>query len=152
MNTSQLTTTFEQDLQRLAKLGGPELVAAVNRLEELMIPILQQRMLEQFATLVTEYNQAKNSQELELRVSPDQIHLVSQQTNANTPAETLGDLDARFALRLPSLLKDRIDTLAASEGISTNSWVVRTPNSATATRPAHTQSPFGQTLRGRGQS
>lgn len=152
MNTSQLTTTFEQDLQRLAKLGGPELVAAVNRLEELMIPILQQRMLEQFATLVTEYNQAKNSQELELRVSPDQIHLVSQQTNASTPAETLGDLDARFALRLPSLLKDRIDILAASEGISTNSWVVRTLNSATTIRPAHTQSPFGQTLRGRGRS
>jgi predicted HicB family RNase H-like nuclease len=152
MNISHLTTTFEQDLQRLAKLGGPDMVAVVERLGELMIPILQQRMLEQFGALVTEYNQLKNREELELRVANNQIHMVSQATEPEPTAETIGDLDARFALRLPSMLKERIDAHATAEGMSTNSWVVRTLNTATTTRPTHTQSPFGQTLRGRGRS
>ena len=157
MKTSQLTHQFAHDLHSLAQLGGPELIAAVEKLGVLMIPILQQRMLEQMTTLVTEYNQARNSSELELRIGIDSIHLVAEQAAPQPTTESIGDLDARFALRLPSDLKERIDALANSEGISTNSWVVRTLNYATTPRPPVPPAPpmspvFGQTLRGRGRS
>lgn len=152
MNTSHFTNQFTQDLQRLATLGGPELESAAERLGALMIPILQQRMLEQFGALVTEYNQAKNRNELELRVANNEIHIVSQAANPEPAAEAIGDLDARFALRLPSDLKTRIDAMATVEGISTNSWVVRTLSTATVSRSAHTYHTVGQTLRGRGRS
>lgn len=157
MKTSHLTHQFAHDLHSLAQLGGPELVTAVEKLGVLMIPIVKQRMLEQMASLVAEYNQARTSTELELRVGVDTIVLVAEAAPPPPSNESIGDLDARFALRLPSDLKDRIDALATAEGISTNSWVVRTLNTATTARtpfpPTPPQPPlFGQTLRGRGRS
>jgi hypothetical protein len=81
------------------------------------------------------------------------LQLVTPQL-APTTTEPIGELDARFALRLPTDLKERIDQLAGAEGISANTWMIRTLSTA-ATNPSPTQHGhfrIGSTMRGRGKS
>lgn len=153
MKTSHYLARIHSDLLSLGQLGGPEMIAMTERLIPAMSPILQQRLVEQIALLVAEHNQLAGAIVLELRMTPDELQLVTPQL-APTTTEPIGELDARFALRLPTDLKDRIDQLASAEGISANTWMIRTLSTA-ATNPSPTQHGhfrIGSTMRGRGKS
>ena len=153
MNTSHYLTRIHSDLISLGQLGGPEMAQMTERLISAMSPILQQRFIEQIALLVAEHNQSMGAVVLELRMAPDELQLVAPQPNQPV-SEPIGDLDARFALRLPTELKERIDQFASNEGISANTWMIRTLN-ATVTQPAVSQRGsfgIGSTIRGRGKS
>ncbi len=153
MNTSHYIARIHSDLLSLGQLGGPEMIAITERLLPAMSPILQQRLVEQITLLVAEHNQLAGAIVLELRMTPDELQLVTPQL-APTTTEPIGELDARFALRLPTDLKDRIDQLAGAEGISANTWMIRTLSTA-ATTPSPTQHGhfrIGSTMRGRGKS
>ncbi len=153
MNTSHYIARIHSDLLSLGQLGGPEMIAITERLLPAMSPILQQRLVEQITLLVAEHNQLAGAIVLELRMTPDELQLVTPQL-APTTTEPIGELDARFALRLPTDLKERIDQLAGAEGISANTWMIRTLSTA-ATNPSPTQHGhfrIGSTMRGRGKS
>ena len=153
MNTSHYIARIHSDLLSLGQLGGPEMIAITERLLPAMSPILQQRLIEQIALLVAEHNQFMGAVVLELRMTPDELQLIAPQPNQPV-SEPIGDLDARFALRLPTELKDRIDQFASNEGISANTWIIRTLNTAVA-QPATSQRGsfgIGSTIRGRGKS
>jgi predicted HicB family RNase H-like nuclease len=153
MNTSHYLARIHSDLLSLGQLGGPEMIAMTERLLPAMSPILQQRLVEQITLLVAEHNQLAGAIVLELRMTPDELQLVTPQL-APTTTEPIGELDARFALRLPTDLKERIDQLAGAEGISANTWMIRTLSTA-ATNPSPTQHGhfrIGSTMRGRGKS
>jgi hypothetical protein len=153
MNTSLYLARIHSDLLSLGQLGGPEMIALTERLLPAMSPILQQRLVEQITLLVAEHNLLAGAIVLELRMTPDELQLVTPQL-APTTTEPIGELDARFALRLPTDLKERIDQLAGAEGISANTWMIRTLSTA-ATNPSPTQHGhfrIGSTMRGRGKS
>jgi hypothetical protein len=153
MNTSHYLARIHSDLLSLGQLGGPEMIALTERLLPAMSPILQQRLVEQITLLVAEHNLLAGAIVLELRMTPDELQLVTPQL-APTTTEPIGELDARFALRLPTDLKERIDQLAGAEGISANTWMIRTLSTA-ATNPSPTQHGhfrIGSTMRGRGKS
>ena len=153
MNTSHFLARIHSDLVSLGQLGGPEMAQMTERLLPAMSPILQQRLIEQIALLVAEHNQFMGAVVLELRMTPDELQLIAPQPN-QPGSEPIGDLDARFALRLPTELKDRIDQFASNEGISANTWIIRTLNTAVA-QPATSQRGsfgIGSTIRGRGKS
>lgn len=153
MNTSHYLARIHSDLLSLGQLGGPEMIAMTERLIPAMSPILQQRLVEQITLLVAEHNQLAGAIVLELRMTPDELQLVTPQL-APTTTEPIGELDARFALRLPTDLKERIDQLAGAEGISANTWMIRTLSTA-ATNPSppqHGHYRIGSTMRGRGKS
>lgn len=153
MNTSHYLMRLHSDLKSLGQLGGPEMAQMTERLISAMSPILQQRFIEQIALLVAEHNQSMGAVVLELRMAPDELQLVAPQPSQPV-SEPIGDLDARFALRLPTELKERIDQFASNEGISANTWMIRTLN-ATVTQPAVSKRGsfgIGSTIRGRGKS
>jgi hypothetical protein len=153
MNTSLYLARIHSDLLSLGQLGGPEMIALTERLLPAMSPILQQRLVEQITLLVAEHNLLAGAIVLELRMTPDELQLVAPQPSQPV-SEPIGDLDARFALRLPTELKERIDQFASNEGISANTWMIRTLSTA-ATNPSPTQHGhfrIGSTMRGRGKS
>ncbi len=124
MNISNFLSTVKADLIRIIRLGGPELTQKGEEIGEAMAPALQHRLIEQVTMLIAEYNQQQGRDALALQLTPDEVMLVDRGVAQVTP-EPIGDLDARFALRLPADLKERIDQRAAQEGISANSWMVR---------------------------
>jgi predicted DNA binding CopG/RHH family protein len=124
MNISHYLTTIKADLLRIIRLGGPELTQKGEEIGEAMAPALQHRLIEQVTVLVAEYNQRQGRDALALQLTPDEMELVDRGVAQVNP-EPIGELDARFALRLPADLKERIDQRAAQEGISANSWMVR---------------------------
>ena len=148
MNTSHLLNSLERDLQNLGRLGSPELSEMTERLAAAAAPMVQQRFIEQLTLIIAEYNQHHPDASIDLRVAPDEIQLVPVH-QATPTSEPIGELDARFALRLPTELKDRIDAKASQEGISTNSWIVRSLTHVLQQRPLRE---IGNTLRGRGRS
>lgn len=153
MNTSHYLMRLHSDLISLGQLGGPEMAQMTERLMPAMSPILQQRLIEQIALLVAEHNQLAGALVLELRMTPDELQLVAPQPSQPV-SEPIGDLDARFALRLPTELKERIDQFASNEGISANTWIIRTLNAAVAQPTVSQRGSFGigSTIRGRGKS
>lgn len=124
MNISNFLSTIKADLMRIIRLGGSEFVEKGEMIGEAMAPAMQQRLIEQVTMLVSEYNQQQGRDALALQLTPDEIVLVDRGVVQAAP-EPIGELDARFALRLPADLKERIDQRAAQEGISANSWMVR---------------------------
>jgi len=124
MNISNFLSTVKADLIRIIRLGGPELTQKGEEIGEAMAPALQHRLIEQVTMLIAEYNQQQGRDALALQLTPDEMMLVDRGV-AQVTLEPIGELDARFALRLPADLKERIDQRAAQEGISANSWMVR---------------------------
>lgn len=160
MNISTFLTTVKADLLRIIRLGGPELTQKGEEIGEAMAPALQHRLIEQVTLLIAEYNQQQGRDALALQLTPDEIVIVDR-GGAQVAPEPIGELDARFALRLPADLKERIDQRAAQEGISANSWIVRVLSQEIQQQqrgPAHTapvemgKMGIGSKLRGRGRS
>jgi predicted DNA binding CopG/RHH family protein len=159
MNISHYLTTVKADLLRIIRLGGPELTQKGEEIGEAMAPALQHRLIEQITMLIAEYNQQQGRDALALQLTPDEMVLVDRGVAQVTP-EPIGDLDARFALRLPADLKERIDQRAAQEGISANSWMVRVLSQEIQQQRGSTHTPrvemgrigIGSKLRGRGRS
>jgi len=159
MNISRYLTTVKADLLRIIRLGGPELTQKGEEIGEAMAPALQHRLIEQVTVLVAEYNQRQGRDALALQLTPDEMELVDRGVAQVNP-EPIGELDARFALRLPADLKERIDQRAAQEGISANSWMVRVLSQEIQQQRGSTHTPpvemgrigIGSKLRGRGRS
>ena len=148
MNTSHLLNSLERDLQNLGRLGSPELIDMTERLAAAAAPMVQQRFIEQLTLIIAEFNQRHPEASLDLRIAPDEVQLIPLTTRSE-PSQPIGELDARFALRLPTDLKEHIDERASQEGISTNSWIVRALSNSLQLRPLRD---IGHTLRGRGRS
>jgi hypothetical protein len=159
MNISNFLSTVKADLIRIIRLGGPELTQKGEEIGEAMAPALQHRLIEQVTMLIAEYNQQQGRDALALQLTPDEMMLVDRGV-AQVTLEPIGELDARFALRLPADLKERIDQRAAQEGISANSWMVRVLSQEVQPQrgPVHTapvemgKMGIGSKLRGRGRS
>lgn len=160
MNISNFFSTVKADLIRIIRLGGPELTQKSEEIGEAMAPTLQHRLIEQVTMLIAEYNQQQGRDALALQLTSDEMVLVDRGV-MQTPPEPIGELDARFALRLPADLKERIDQRAAQEGISANSWIVRVlsqevqPQQSARTggiRVEVGKFEVGNKLRGRGRS
>lgn len=156
MNISTFLTTVKADLLRIIRLGGPELTQKGEEIGEAMVPTMQHRLIEQVTMLIAEYNQQQGRDALALQLTPDEIVIVDR-GGAQVAPEPIGELDARFALRLPADLKERIDQRAAQEGISANSWMVRVlsqeiQQQQSARKVELGKFEVGNKLRGRGRS
>lgn len=156
MNISTFLTTVKADLLRIIRLGGPELTQKGEEIGEAMAPTMQHRLIEQVTMLIAEYNQQQGRDALALQLTPDEIVIVDRGV-AQVAPEPIGELDARFALRLPADLKERIDQRAAQEGISANSWMVRVlsqeiQQQQSARKVELGKFEVGNKLRGRGRS
>ena len=113
------------DIKALGKLGGPELESAVSRLIPTLAPVLRTRLLEALTEVAGELREQLPGAHLEARVQGDDIELLYVE-DGSVIRENPADLNARITLRLPEDLKSRIESAATKEGISLNSWLLKT--------------------------
>ncbi|MEI7540712.1 MAG: toxin-antitoxin system HicB family antitoxin, partial [Actinomycetes bacterium] len=104
------------------------------------------RLLEALTEIAEELKDEIPGAHLEARVQGDDIELVYVE-DGSVIRENPSDLNARITLRLPEDLKSRIENAATKEGISLNSWLLKTSD-----RNSFSVSIGKRQLKGKGKS
>lgn len=125
MQIDGLIQALREDLVRVAALGDEQTSRAADLLSVAIEASLGRRIQDALAEAALELNDQLESAHVELRVAGRdlQLVLVREAAEPEAPADTA--LDARITLRLPEDLKRRVEEAASRDGISVNTWIVR---------------------------
>ncbi len=127
MDTTPFIDAIRGDLQ--AVTAGDESAAGVaERLSRALESSLHLRLLDAMGEAALELSDQLRSGHVEVRLAGRDVQLVLIDALAPEPEPALRDEEggtARLTLRMPDALKGRVEEAAASEGVSTNAWLVR---------------------------
>jgi len=151
MLTSEFWGKVHQGLTSLGELGGAEAAALAERLAAALEPVAQAAFLESVDALVQEYN-LRHGKALAVTISADDVQISPLADGSDAVAPPLGDLTARFALRLSDDLKSRFEEAASASGMSANAWILRTIDKSLRSDGTTTSTPGRHQMRGRGRS
>ncbi len=114
------------DLQAAGSLGDEAVAQAAQRLSEALQGSARLRLLDLLSEATLEISDQLPSGHVEIRLAGQEPSLVYVEERESTePAPADDGLTARITLRLPEALKIGIDTAAAREGLSANTWLIR---------------------------
>ena len=150
MQTSWFTETLRSDLEAVGSMGSDKAMKVADRMITVALPLAKARMLEAMSMALAELSASLGVERIDLRVSGDDVTFVPAEATVEPRTVDAAAEQARFSLRLPDELKGRIDTRAAVEGISTNTWIVRALDSAVGRGGPH--SPRNRRLSGFGHT
>jgi len=129
MELSPLIESIREDLAVDAELGDEHVRNAADRLGRALESALRVRLLDALTIAAHELSAQLGSASVELRLAGDTAQLVVIGAEPEPEPETATVADdegtARLTLRLPERLKTRAERAAATEGMSTNAWLVR---------------------------
>ncbi len=153
MDTTPFLEAIRGDLQ--AVTAGDESAAVVaERLSRALESSLQLRLLDAMGEAALELSDQLPSGHVEVRLAGRDVQLVVVDAAEPEPEPAGRDDDggtARLTLRMPDTLKGRLEHAAASEGISTNAWLVRAIT-RTLERPSGGKRRIGSRITGYAQS
>ena len=140
MQIDGLTQALREDLVRVAALGDENTARAADLLSVAIEASLGRRMQDALAEAALELNDQLESAHVELRVAGRdlQLVLVREDSASSEPADEA--FSARITLRLPESLKQRVESSAAREGTSVNTWLVQALQRAVESRRPSTGS------------
>jgi hypothetical protein len=147
MDLTPYLETLRADLAAAAAPGGPETTRAAELLGHSLEASARLALLEALSDAAAEITTELQDASVEVRLRGRSADFVVNQTvvepEVAAPGPNLegGDL-TRLTLRMPESLKVHVEQVAAAEGISVNSWLVRAVTVA-ATHPAGFPPPPG---------
>jgi hypothetical protein len=128
---------LQSDLAEIAALGDEATAQAAQRLSLALRSSVGLRMLDALTEAALELSAQIPTGHVEVRLAGQDPTLVFVAEQEAEPPAAEDDQSARITLRLPESLKARLDTAAAREGVSVNTWLVRALSRAVASpRPA----------------
>jgi HicB family len=149
MEMARFVAGLEADLAAVAAVGDDETAAAAERLIQAIRGSAGLRLLDVLGQAALEVSEQLPAGHVEVRLSGQDPALVYVGEPETEPESAPDDgLTARITLRLPEALKVSLESAAAREGISVNSWLVRAISRSTAPRVQRS----GNRLRGFAQS
>jgi len=116
---------LREDLGRVASLGDEATAHVAQILSEAIESSLARQLQDILAEAALELNAQLDSGHVEVRIAGREPELVFVSDDASAPDAVDEAFSARITLRLPESLKQRIDTAAAREGASVNTWLVQ---------------------------
>ena len=123
---------LREDLVRVAALGDESTSRAAELLSLALESSLGRRI--QDALAEAELNDQLESAHVELRVAGHDLQLVLVREDGTVPEQADEAFSARITLRLPESLKQRVESAAAREGASVNTWLVQALQRAVESR------------------
>jgi len=137
MNLSPYLDLLRRDLLAAAAPGGPDVTRAAELLSGALDASARLSLLEALSEAAAEITTRLSTASVEVRLRGRDADLVVTDLPVPEPAvppaaataPDSGDL-ARITLRLPDSLKEQVERIAGTEGISVNSWLVRAIGSA----------------------
>lgn len=126
MQMAQFIEALQEDLRELGLIGGEDLANAVDRLGKSVAQSARLRLIDALAQAALELSQQLPNGHVDVRVAGQDPELVFVEEAASETFTATGDGEhARITLRLPEPLKAAIESSAASEGVSVNTWLIR---------------------------
>jgi len=125
MQIDGIIQALQEDLGRVAALGDESTSRAAELLSAAIESSLGRRFQDALAEAALELNDQLESSHVELRVAGHDLQLVLVREDGTVPEQADEAFSARITLRLPESLKQRVESAAAREGASVNTWLVQ---------------------------
>ena len=125
MQIDGLIQALREDLVRVAALGDEKTSRAADLLSVAIEASLGRRIQDALAEAALELNDQLESAHVELRVAGRDLQLVLVREDGTVREQADEAFSARITLRLPESLKQRVESAAAREGASVNTWLVQ---------------------------
>jgi hypothetical protein len=140
METARFVEKLERDLVSVAALGDDAVAEAAERLIQALRGSAGLRLMEALGEAALEISAQLPNGHVEVRlVGPDpELVYVPEEPVEPAPAPEEEGLAARITLRLYDSLKRELEAAAARDGVSLNTWLVRTLSRSTAPPPRRT--------------
>jgi hypothetical protein len=146
---SLVVESLRGDVQAVGELGDETVAQVAERIAAVLSRSVPGVVLDLLSQAAAELSPELPAGRVEVRVSGDDVDLAyvgEEPVAASAEGDADGELSARITLRLSEGLKLRVEQAAAAEGMSVNSFIVRTLDRGT-TQGART-SRGGTRLRG----
>ncbi len=135
MQITPFVDALQRDLAAVAAAGDAEASEIVRRFSAALDASARLRLLEAVSQAANELTAQLPGGRVEVRLAGSDPSLVYVE-EARLPSPSLEDgLTARISLRLPETLKAGVDSAAARDGISVNSWIVQALGRSVEDRP-----------------
>ena len=133
---------IREDLANTARIGDEATAEAANRLSDALGATLHLRLLDLLGEAALEIAGQLGTARVEVRLAGREPELVVVMEEADDSIQVAAgeEYSGRITLRLPETLKASVEAAAASEGISTNAWLVRSIARMLDRRPHATRS------------
>lgn len=152
MQIDGLIQALREDLLRVAALGDENTSRAADLLTVAIESSLGRRIQDALAEAALELNDQLESSHVELRVAGHDLQLVLVREDGTLPEQADEAFSARITLRLPESLKQRVESAAAREGASVNTWLVQALQRSVESRSHRSSSSSRNRLTGYGRS
>jgi len=150
MKMSLLVDGVRADVVSVGELGDEVVAEVAERIADLLGRSLPARILELLSDVAAEVSAELPEGRVEIRVAGDDVGLAYVEDTRVAGGESeAGDLTARITLRLSEGLKTRVEEGAGREGVSVNTFIVRTLERGSSTNRYRT-SRGGKRLHGYG--
>ena len=125
MQIDGLIQALREDLVHVAALGDESTSRAADLLSVAIEALIGRRIQNVLAEATLELNDQLDTAHVEVRIAGRdlQLVLVREDGTAREPVDEA--FSARITLRLPESLKQRVESAAAGEGASVNTWLVQ---------------------------
>ena len=134
MQIDGVIQALREDLVRVAALGDETTSRAADLLSVAIEASLGRRIQDALAEAALELNEQLESAHVEVRVAGRDLQLVLVREDGTVPEPADEAFSARITLRLPESLKQRVESSAAREGASVNTWLVQALQRAVESR------------------
>ena len=127
MQLQRYVDALKADLTAVAELGDDATAQAATRLVVSLQASIGLRLLDALSEAALELTDRLPSGHVEVRLAgqdPELIFVGDEPETASAAAAEDGHT-ARISLRLPETLKTAVESAAAREGVSVNTWIVR---------------------------
>src|ERR1051325_8746488 len=125
MQIDGLIQALREDIVRVAAVGDESTSRAANLLSVAIEASLGRRIQDVRAQAALELNDQLESAHVEVRIAGHDLQLVLVREDGTTPEPVDEAYSARITPRLPESLKQRVESSAAREGASVNTWLVQ---------------------------
>ena len=116
---------LREDLVRVAALGDESTSRAADLLSVALEASVGRRIQDVLAEAALELNAQLDGAHVEVRIAGRDPELVLVREDGSAPEPVDEAFSARITLRLPESLKQRVESSAAREGASVNTWLVQ---------------------------
>jgi hypothetical protein len=150
MKMSQAIEGFRSDVSAVGELGDETVAEVADRIAAMLVRSASSRILDLLSEAASELSAELPEGRVEIRLVGDDLEFVYVDERAPTQ-EPEAELTARVTLRLSDQLKARVEESAGRDGLSVNSWILRTLERGASTSKVRTVR-GGSRLRGYGMS
>jgi hypothetical protein len=126
MQMASFVEALQSDLEQIAAVGDDATSAAAQRLAGALKASAGLRLLDALTEAALELNRQLPEGHVEVRLAGQDPSLVYVEDAPQQAAPAAEDtLSVRITLRLPESLKTAVESAAARDGVSVNTWLVR---------------------------